>query len=127
MRNSLEAEGISLSATRESAALTIPDIRARKGGEPIVCTTAYTTPMAEIADKHCDLILVGDSVGLHPVWLMFALFAFGAMFGFTGLLIAVPAAAAIGVLVRFALEKYLDSDLYVGHSETGAKMPDNDE
>ena len=71
--------------------------------------------------------LVGDSVGLHPVWLMFALFAFGAMFGFTGLLIAVPAAAAIGVLVRFALEKYLDSDLYVGHSETGAKMPDNDE
>ena len=64
MRNSLEAEGISLSATRESAALTIPDIRARKGGEPIVCTTAYTTPMAEIADKHCDLILVGDSVGM---------------------------------------------------------------
>lgn len=71
--------------------------------------------------------LVGDSVGLHPVWLMFALFAFGALFGFTGLLIAVPAASAIGVLVRFALEKYLDSDLYVGQSEAGAKMPANDE
>ncbi|WP_421851968.1 AI-2E family transporter [Oricola sp.] len=64
--------------------------------------------------------LVGDSVGLHPVWLMFALFAFGSLFGFTGLLIAVPAAAVVGVLVRFALEKYLDSDLYIGHSESAA-------
>jgi predicted PurR-regulated permease PerM len=63
--------------------------------------------------------LVGDSVGLHPVWLMFALFAFGSLFGFTGLLVAVPAAAAVGVLVRFALERYLDSDLYVGNSEAG--------
>lgn len=56
--------------------------------------------------------LVGDSVGLHPVWLMFALFAFGSLFGFTGMLVAVPASAAIGVLVRFALARYLDSDLY---------------
>ena len=47
--------------------------------------------------------LVGKSVGLHPVWLMFALFAFGALFGFVGLLIAVPAAAAVAVLVRFAI------------------------
>jgi len=70
--------------------------------------------------------LVGDSVGLHPVWLMFALFAFGTLFGFTGLLIAVPAAAAVGVLVRFALEKYLDSDLYVGHSETPGKSAVDD-
>jgi predicted PurR-regulated permease PerM len=61
--------------------------------------------------------LVGKSVGLHPVWLMFALFAFGALFGFVGLLIAVPAAAAIAVLVRFAISRYLDSPLYVGHSE----------
>lgn len=60
--------------------------------------------------------LVGSSVGLHPVWLMFALFAFGALFGFVGMLVAVPAAAAVGVLVRFALEKYLDSDLYHGQS-----------
>jgi len=58
--------------------------------------------------------LVGESVGLHPVWLMFALFAFGALFGFVGLLVAVPAAAAVGVLVRFALSRYLDSDLYYG-------------
>ena len=55
--------------------------------------------------------LVGKSVGLHPVWLMFALFAFGALFGFVGMLIAVPAAASFGVLVRFAIARYLDSDL----------------
>ena len=59
--------------------------------------------------------LVGKSVGLHPVWLMFALFAFGALFGFVGLLIAVPAAAAIAVLVRFAISRYLESPLYKGH------------
>jgi len=63
--------------------------------------------------------LVGHSVGLHPVWLMFALFAFGALFGFVGLLVAVPAAAAVGVLVRFALSRYLDSDLYAGRSKNG--------
>ncbi|HEV7252615.1 MAG TPA: AI-2E family transporter [Mesorhizobium sp.] len=59
--------------------------------------------------------LVGKSVGLHPVWLMFALVAFGAFFGFVGLLIAVPAAAAIGVLVRFAIRRYLASPLYRGY------------
>ncbi|MFB2551168.1 AI-2E family transporter [Ensifer soli] len=58
--------------------------------------------------------LVGKSVGLHPVWLMFALLAFGALFGFVGLLVAVPAAAAIGVLVRFGIRRYLESDLYHG-------------
>lgn len=56
--------------------------------------------------------LVGESVGLHPVWLMFALLAFGSLFGFVGLLLAVPVAASIGVLVRFALERYLQSPLY---------------
>lgn len=60
--------------------------------------------------------LVGASVGLHPVWLMFALFAFGALFGFVGLLIAVPASAAIGVLVRFAIDQYLQSEMYYGRS-----------
>ena len=61
--------------------------------------------------------LVGSSVGLHPVWLMFALLAFGALLGFTGLLIAVPAAAAIGVLVRFALARYLASPLFAEAGE----------
>jgi predicted PurR-regulated permease PerM len=59
--------------------------------------------------------LVGESVGLHPVWLMFALFAFGYLFGFVGLLVAVPLAAAIGVLLRFALRQYRSSLLYTGH------------
>ncbi|CAN0289654.1 unnamed protein product [Phaeothamnion confervicola] len=58
--------------------------------------------------------LVGSSIGLHPVWLMFALFAFGYVFGFVGLLLAVPLAAAAGVLVRFALNQYLASNLYRG-------------
>jgi predicted PurR-regulated permease PerM len=61
--------------------------------------------------------LVGKSVGLHPVWLMFALFAFGSLFGFVGLLLAVPASAAVAVLVRFALSRYLDSPMYRGHGE----------
>ena len=58
--------------------------------------------------------LVGDNVGLHPVWLMFALFAFGYLFGFVGLLIAMPLAAAIGVLFRFGLRRYLASPIYTG-------------
>jgi predicted PurR-regulated permease PerM len=58
--------------------------------------------------------LVGERVGLHPVWLMFALFAFGYLFGFVGLLVAVPLAAAIGVLIRFALRQYLTSPIYQG-------------
>ncbi len=56
--------------------------------------------------------LVGGSIGLHPVWLMFALLAFGYLFGFAGLLLAVPLAAAAGVLVRFAIGQYLGSKLY---------------
>jgi predicted PurR-regulated permease PerM len=58
--------------------------------------------------------LVGKSVGLHPVWLIFALLAFGYLFGFAGLLVAVPLAATIGVLMRFALRHYLESSLYTG-------------
>jgi predicted PurR-regulated permease PerM len=58
--------------------------------------------------------LVGKSIGLHPVWLMFALLAFGYLFGFVGLLVAVPVAAAIGVLVRFLLRQYLASSYYTG-------------
>lgn len=61
--------------------------------------------------------LVGGSVGLHPVWLMFALAAFGALLGFAGLLIAVPVAAVIGVLGRFALQQYMESRLYLGPPE----------
>lgn len=45
-------------------ALSAADIRARKGGVPLVCLTAYTTPVAQLADEECDLVLVGDSVGM---------------------------------------------------------------
>ncbi|MEX0327907.1 MAG: AI-2E family transporter [Ruegeria sp.] len=58
--------------------------------------------------------LVGSSVGLHPVWLLLALSVFGALFGFVGMLIAVPVAAALGVLARFATHQYLNSRLYTG-------------
>ncbi len=62
--------------------------------------------------------LVGHSVGLHPVWLLLALSVFGALFGFVGMLVAVPLAAALGVLARFAVGQYLKSRLYLG--ATGA-------
>ena len=58
--------------------------------------------------------LVGKSVGLHPVWLMLALSIFGAIFGFVGLLVAVPVAASMGVVARFALTRYRESPLYQG-------------
>ncbi len=58
--------------------------------------------------------MIGGSVGLHPVALMFALFAFGYLFGFVGMLVAVPAAAAIAVVMRFLLAQYVQSRLYLG-------------
>lgn len=60
--------------------------------------------------------LVGGSVGLHPVWLLFALSVFGSLFGFVGMLVAVPVAAMIGVITRAALERYRQSELYLGES-----------
>jgi predicted PurR-regulated permease PerM len=68
--------------------------------------------------------LVGSSVGLHPVWLLFALSAFGSAFGFVGMLVAVPVAAIIGVLTRWAIEKYQDSLLYQGLNHV--KAPEKD-
>lgn len=65
--------------------------------------------------------LVGESVGLHPVWLMFSLFAFGYLLGFVGLLIAIPLAAAVGVLLRFAIAQYLASPLYTDKPRAGGK------
>ncbi len=58
--------------------------------------------------------LVGASIGLHPVWLIFALSAFGALFGFVGVLVAVPVAAALGVLARFLVGQYTQGPLYRG-------------
>ncbi len=61
--------------------------------------------------------IIGDKIRLHPVWLIFALVVSGYLFGVLGMLIAIPLAAAIGVLVRYGLERYLDSELYTGSRE----------
>lgn len=58
--------------------------------------------------------IVGSKIGLHPVWLIFALFVFSYLFGLVGTLIAVPLAAALGVVIRFALGVYLKSPVYRG-------------
>ena len=85
-------------------------------GEPemIVVVAAVFAAGQAVEGNFLTPKLVGGSVGLHPVALMFALSAFGAVMGFTGLLIAVPAAACIGVLGRFALEQYREGRLYRG-------------
>jgi predicted PurR-regulated permease PerM len=61
-------------------------------------------------------------VHLNPVWVIFALYVFGYLFGLVGLMVAVPAAAAIGVLVRFALREYYASPLYATTSRS-AEIP----
>lgn len=58
--------------------------------------------------------ILGQAVGLHPVWLLFALAMFGALFGLVGMLVAVPVAAAAGVLVRHGIDAYMRSDVYLG-------------
>ncbi|MBK8439802.1 MAG: AI-2E family transporter [Rhodobacter sp.] len=67
--------------------------------------------------------LVGKSVGLHPVWLLFALSAFGTVFGFAGMLVAVPVAASIGVLTRFGVAQYQASLLYKGQEDRAKPGP----
>lgn len=67
--------------------------------------------------------LVGGYVGLHPVWLIFSLLAFASLFGFVGVLLAVPVAAAIGVLIRFALRRYAQSSLYTGVERGMIRLP----
>jgi hypothetical protein len=80
--------------------------------------------------------IVGQKIGLHPVWLIFSLFVFSYLFGFVGVLVAVPIApphgvkdpkarnaAAIGVIVRYALKAYLQSDVYRGRPAIPAAAP----
>lgn len=64
--------------------------------------------------------LVGSRIRLHPVWIIFALLAGGTLLGFLGVLLAVPVAAAVGVLARFALKRYLASPLYAGGGRGGS-------
>ncbi|WP_172296986.1 AI-2E family transporter [Pseudoruegeria sp. HB172150] len=70
--------------------------------------------------------LVGSSVGLHPVWLLLALSVFGALFGFVGMLVAVPVSAALGVLARFGVEQYKQGPLYRGPEPEQPETPGQD-
>lgn len=70
--------------------------------------------IGQILEAFLSPSLVGEKIGLHPVWLIFALFAFSYLFGFVGTLIAVPVSAALAVVVRFAFARYLESDVYKG-------------
>lgn len=62
--------------------------------------------------------IVGDKIGLHPVAVIFAVMAGGQLFGFLGMLLALPAAAVINVLLRYAHQRYRQSELYAGHGPT---------
>jgi predicted PurR-regulated permease PerM len=79
-----------------------------------------------LADYALSPYLVGRRVNLNPVWVMFALFAFSYLFGFVGLLIAVPLAAAIGVLARFAFGLYYASTLYAALATASVKESTGD-
>jgi predicted PurR-regulated permease PerM len=70
--------------------------------------------------------LVGERIGLHPVWVIFALLAGGALLGFVGVLIAVPTAAVIGVLLRFSIDEYLQSPLYLHDAPEGSGSGEGD-
>ncbi|SDO82547.1 Predicted PurR-regulated permease PerM [Filomicrobium insigne] len=67
--------------------------------------------------------IVGSKIGLHPVWLIFALFAFSYLFGIVGALVAVPLAAAVGVIVRYGLKAYLASSVYTGEAPAAPGDP----
>jgi len=67
--------------------------------------------------------LVGDRIGLNAIWVLFALLAGGSLFGFVGVLLAIPVAAVVGVLTRFALCRYLESDLYRGFNQDKPGSP----
>jgi predicted PurR-regulated permease PerM len=71
--------------------------------------------------------LVGDSIGLHPVWLIFSLLAGGSLFGFIGIVLALPIAAVLGVLARFFLSLYMNSPLYLGGPFAKRKLPKSKE
>lgn len=93
------------------------------GWEMVVVVAAIFVAGQTIEGNFLTPNLVGDAVGLHPVWVIFALLAGGALFGFVGVLLAVPVAAVIGVLTRYALGRYLNSALHT-HGIPPADEPD---
>ena len=71
--------------------------------------------------------IVGDKIGLHPVAVIFAVMAGGQLFGFLGMLLALPAAAVINVLLRYAHERYRQSELYAGHGPSIVLSPSHEQ
>ncbi len=80
---------------------------------PIVALVIFVTGQLA-ADYVLTPRIMGDRVHLHPLWVIFGIFAFSALFGFIGMIIAVPITAVIGVLVRFFMKRYEESDVYIG-------------
>jgi len=87
---------------------------------PIAVVVAIMVAGMAIDTAFLSPSLVGKKVGLHPVWLIFALFAFSFLFGIVGTLVAVPVSAAIAVLARFGISRYLLSDVYRGRQSPAA-------
>ena len=81
---------------------------------PIIATGAVFMIGQAVEGNFLTPKLVGERVGLHPVWVIFGLLAGGTLFGFVGVLLSVPVAAVIGVGVRFAVQQYKDSSYYWG-------------
>jgi predicted PurR-regulated permease PerM len=86
---------------------------------PIAAVLVVFLIGGSVADHVLAPYFVGRFAHLHPVWMLFALLAFGYLFGFVGLLIAGPLASAIGVLMRFAMRQYYASTLYAGPTSIG--------
>lgn len=84
------------------------------GWEPVAMVAGIFVAGQFLEGNFITPKLVGDKVGLHPVWIIFGLLAAGVLFGFTGILLAVPLAAVIGVLTRFAIQRYRASKAYLG-------------
>lgn len=94
---------------------------------PIVMVAAVFTVGQIVEGNFLTPKLVGDRVNLHAVWIIFALLAGGALFGFVGILLAIPVAAVIGVLARFTLSRYMQGALYHGDVVAGPRPPSDDE
>ena len=101
-------------------ALTLAIVQFAPQWTPVLLTLAVMVGGLALDTAVLSPRLVGQKVGLHPVWLIFALFAFSSLFGFVGTLIAVPVSAAIAVLARFAINSYLQSSVYRGHAPAAA-------
>lgn len=107
------------------AALAMTLIRAPQDTMAIAKVAAIYAGGMALESAVLAPMIVGAKIGLHPVWLMFALFVFSYLFGFVGLLVAVPVAAGIAVLVRYGLERYLESSIYTGAPSKASSVASN--